>query len=354
MSDEPTKLKTYSLLDNCKKKVKEYLPEIGDYYKPNKTLPRKYITNSGISKKPEWLQIEGCPCIITSVSEANQTVELNSFSAAPDRNFMIKLDDLRDNFIKCPLVDAYITNLNKYPKGKIHQSEFNKRYEVSKLKKNLEKCVNKSDNEIIKKILGDKFWQLFVSQGAPYIGIDKYNKYIDGEIKLNSLERFGCVFFNRNSRWAPPIDITYEEFKSSSSYPAPLGIRPKDFCLPSELIGTILELIKQIMAFNNIDSTCLKTIIQIENNKKHRCLWCGEVINAQDYCSTYGSKDNFIEICHRDPKQRFLKTNMYWGHGECNRRQGGYSEEDRIEDALRLLRNNFAYCEKFKDLNPFN
>ena len=27
---------------------------------------------------------------------------------------------------------------------------------------------------------------------------------------------------------------------------------------------------------------------------------------------------------------------MYWGHGECNRRQGGYSESDRIIDGLRL------------------
>ena len=34
-----------------------------------------------------------------------------------------------------------------------------------------------------------------------------------------------------------------------------------------------------------------------------------------------------MEICHRDPNDRFLVRNMYWGHGECNRRQGGYSEE---------------------------
>ena len=45
---------------------------------------------------------------------------------------------------------------------------------------------------------------------------------------------------------------------------------------------------------------------------------------------------------------------MYWGHGECNRRQGGYSEEDRIEDALRLLKNNPCYVEKYKLFNPFN
>ena len=27
---------------------------------------------------------------------------------------------------------------------------------------------------------------------------------------------------------------------------------------------------------------------------------------------------------------------MYWGHGECNRRQGGYSESTCINDGFRL------------------
>ncbi len=31
---------------------------------------------------------------------------------------------------------------------------------------------------------------------------------------------------------------------------------------------------------------------------------------------------------------------MYWGHGECNRRQGGYTERERIEDAIVLITNN--------------
>ncbi len=31
---------------------------------------------------------------------------------------------------------------------------------------------------------------------------------------------------------------------------------------------------------------------------------------------------------------------MYWGHGECNRRQGGYTESDRIHDAIGLINFN--------------
>jgi hypothetical protein len=77
-------------------------------------------------------------------------------------------------------------------------------------------------------------------------------------------------------------------------------------------------------------------IPQIEK-RKCPCKWCGKEIDINEYSSKYGSSDNPIEICHRDPKERFIIKNMYWGHGECNRRQGGYSEKDRIDDGLRLL-----------------
>ena len=339
--------------NQLKKKIKlKKLPKTGDFYKPKKTFPRKYNTSNGKSKKMEWLQIEGCPCEIISIN--SQYVTFNSFTSVSNRNFSVPLNEFRTDFIKCNVEDDYITNLDKYPEGKIHKSEFKNREKVKEFKEKLEKCLKNSDEKLIKTILGDKFWQLFVSQGAPYIGIDKFIKYKNNELKLNPLCNFGEPIFNRNSRWAPPIDVTFDEFKQSNSYPAPLGIRPKDFCLPSELIRTMEELIRQIINFENIDSTCLETIITDKSNKKHKCLWCGEVINAHNYSSIYGSKDNFIEICHRDPKKRFLHTNMYWGHGECNRRQGGYSEEERIEDALRLLRNNPDYTEKYIPLNPFN
>ena len=58
------------------------------------------------------------------------------------------------------------------------------------------------------------------------------------------------------------------------------------------------------------------------------------------YSSQYKSEDNYIEICHRDPNSHFCVKNMYWGHGECNRRQGGYTETERIEDALGLINYN--------------
>jgi len=326
--------------------------KIDQFYKPHKTEARNYITKTGISKNEEWLQIEGCPCKVISINDNNIT--LNSLSASSDRNFVISKKELYNGFDMCPVVDSYITKLDKYPEEKILVSEFIKKDEVKLFKKKIDKCLQNSKNILMRKILGDKFDQMSASQGGGGITISMYHKFINVLTFKSPLTHFGDPIFNRNSRWAPPIDITFEEFKKSPSYPAPMGIRRKDFCLPSELIETMEELIRQIMAFDNIDSSCLETIITKKSDKKHKCLWCGEIINACDYNSNYGSKDNFIEICHRDPNQRFISTNMYWGHGECNRRQGGYSEEDRIEDALRLLKNNPCYVEKYKLVNPFN
>ena len=136
------------------------------------------------------------------------------------------------------------------------------------------------------------------------------------------------------------MEIKYEKYLKSPSYPAPLGVRPKDFCLPSELIITIKELINQIMNFDGVNDKSFKEIQKILtfiHKKEHKCKYCGEKIKIDDYCSEYKSCDNYVEICHRNPKDRFLNKNMYWGHGECNRRQGGYSETDRMNDGIRLM-----------------
>ena len=79
------------------------------------------------------------------------------------------------------------------------------------------------------------------------------------------------------------------------------------------------------------------------------CKWCNKVIDANLCKAEYKSATNYIEICHRDPNDRFLPRNVYWGHGDCNRRQGGYTEEDRIQDALTLLKYNPEYLKKYID-----
>ena len=311
--------------------------DIRCFYLPNKTDLLHYDTKNGCSKSKEYLQIQGTPCIVIK-SDANTTT-LNCFASADGRNFTVPNEYLKNNFERIfPDSNDYLM-LDAYP-VKIHISEFEKRQEVKELKNLIEKISNsKNVSEIIKKLLTDKLFQLIQSQGAPYITITEYNEFKNGEIKLSKHKRFGYEIFNRNCRWCPPIDITYEEFQDSPSYPAPLGIRPKDFCLPSELIITIQELINQIANFDGIDDKSfneMKTTLPFIEKQENFCKYCGENINILEYSSHYKSSKNFIEICHRDPFDRFISKNMYWGHGDCNRRQGGYTENDRIRDGLRL------------------
>lgn len=299
------------------------------------TVPRKYETKTGVSKNFKFLQIEGVPCIVKNYNIETNMITLNPLTSANSRDFKISREDFYINFTEInPDIDGYL-HLPAYPIP-IHISEFEKRKDVTNLVKKIKSIKNKK----IKNIFKDKLPQLIDSQGGPYITISDYFKFKKGEIPLSKHKRFGYPIFNRKKRWAPPINITYEKFEASKSYPAPLGIRPKDFCLPSELIDTVKELINQIANFDGIDDKSFQEIQKIlpfiQKKKIHCCKYCGEKINIEDYYSQYKSCENYIEICHRDPTDRFLTRNMYWGHGDCNRRQGGFSENDRMRDGFRL------------------
>lgn len=309
-----------------------------EVYIAEKTEIHNYNTINGCSKKKEYLQIQGAPCIV--IKSDDKTTTLNSFTSEVVRNFTVTNEYLEKNFKKIiPDSDGFLKP-DAYP-FKFHISEFEKRNEVKELKKLIKK-ISKSKNvsKFIKNLLNDKSLQLIQSQGSTScITINNFNKFKNGKIKLSKHKRFGNEIFNRNSRWSPPINITYEEFQDSTSYPAPLGIRPKDFCLPSELIITMQELINQIANFDGIDDKSfneMKKTLPFIEKKNSFCKYCGEKINILEYSSQYKSNINFIEICHRDPNDRFISKNMYWGHCDCNRRQGGYTENDRIRDGIRL------------------
>lgn len=171
--------------------------------------------------------------------------------------------------------------------------------------------------------------QLLNSQGCvKTITIEEYENFNEP----NDLKRIGSPYFNRANRWLPPInDISYEEFEKCKSFPAPIGIRQKDFCMPSQLLLIINHLVEELRAF--IDEKLI-------------CQWCFCKLEYDKFDSIYKSKDNYMEICHKDPNGTFTIDNIYFGHGECNRRQGGYSEKDRINDTLILLKNN---REKYKN-----
>ena len=189
------------------------------------------------------------------------------------------------------------------------------------------------------------------TQGAPFEKIVDIEKFIENGPDQSKHTRFGNPIFNRNCRWCPVADhLTWEQYETCPSYPYPIGIRAKDFCLPSEMHKVLVEMIKQILTFKNVDEKHrqnMQTIFSkynvenvFDNTTGHCCKYCGCEIDMNAYTSQYKSEHNYIEICHRDPNSHFCVKNMYWGHGECNRRQGGYTESDRIQDAIGLINYN--------------
>jgi hypothetical protein len=327
-----------------KKYLNTYVLNTGDFVVPKKTNLRHYNISNGLSKNEEWLQIEGVPCKVISITE--DMVELNSFTSSSDRTFNVSKTDLYNTFYKCEVDDNYILDLYKYPDNKIYKKEFDIKDDVKKLENQIKKFLNITDDDILKTIIKDKLLQIISSQGSDHcINISTYKKYINNELNLSNNKRIGDPVFNRNKRWCPPLrDMSYEEYEKTNSFPAPFGIRDKDFCMPSGLLDSLKELIVQIFNFKNIKLIDkVSDLFTIERREDHKCRWCGVVIDAKLYSSVYKSQKNYIEICHRDPNGRFTKDNIYWGHGECNRRQGGYSEEDIIKDAMTLILNNPEY-----------
>ena len=333
-----------------------------------RTLPRHALKKSGQPYAQQgFLQIEGAPYIVTSIK--NCLFTLNGLPSSEKKNFVVSKEELLSDFDKGELDENnFITNLDskKYPKP-VNITEFSDRDRLAKFNAEIMKEIKSWSECPLKELLigkldsngvrqGGKLPQLRVGQGctktptiaAAQAHIEKMN----GEKELTLKEKhFGEPLFNRSSRCSPVVDhLSWEEYRASPSYPYPIGIRNKDFCLPSEMIAVSVEMIRQLLTLKNVEDKYREKIQKIftdfniepqfDNFVTHRCTYCGEEIDLNEYSSNYASETNYIEICHRDPNACFCMGNMYWGHGECNRRQGGYTETERIEDALGLINYN--------------
>jgi len=232
-----------------------------------------------------------------------------------------------------------------YPDGKLALSEFDiKKNSIKKIKNyfkgtNILPLIEKSEQDS------------FHSKGNQFcVTFDIYNSFKSGT-KTSKLERIGDPIFNRSTRHSPPISKTFtrEDFEKSSSYPAPIGIREEDFALPSEQNKILIELLNQIFSCKNAPE-CPEEIkselgLTIKQNS-HMCLWCGEIMDISELNQEYCSKEHSINFCHRIPEIGTKIGNVYIGHCSCNREQGGYSEEQRVEQIIRLAKYNSYYREK--------
>lgn len=334
----------------------------GSYLVARATIPMRFNTSKdgGVSAKPEYVQTEGVPLQIVECE--GKSITLNSlhssrqFTVENTPETLLKHFETDESGVpQNPLMDdgcsLFVPKM--FPNESraeqiLDTKEFKQSTHVNTVRSLLKKHFKisepfeKTPENVTKKIVSDKLEQLFVSQGAPYETIQKLNAIAECS-EPTPRTREAKMIYNRNSRWCPPVDMTYEEFENTASYPYPLGIRPKDFCLPSELLDTVVEMLTQICSMKNVDRELFETLNKEFEKKKllvridttrpdHCCKYCSKPLDAEEYSSEYKSETNYMEICHRDPNERFIKENMYWGHGECNRRQGGYSEDQRMCD----------------------
>ena len=315
------------------------LKKMTTYYIPNRSFPRRPLKKNGEEQKAyEWAQVQGVPCKIIKKEEAS--LVLHSFLSDSDQNFRVSNAELSEQFTQAKLEGEYIVGVS-YPEGRLHISEFDKRKEASDL-------IASALKVICDESLRDKLKQTDKTQGCTHTAtIDEFLKLKSGELKLKPTENFGDPIFNRSKRWAPPIDMDHETFQKTAGFPAPLGVRPKDFCLPSGVLAGVRELLVQMARFDKTPAEIRKFVSELPGmtipEGIHCCKWCGEKVDADKCTSKYKSVTNYIELCHRDPNAMFTPENVYWGHGDCNRRQGGYTEYDRIEDVVRLAKQDPAY-----------
>ena len=315
---------------DSKRKIERNIDKDTRFVASNKTI----IVNGG------WL-CQAVPCSIVAQNETETRVKPFNKS----RVYSISCDVFAANF--APLNrDEVFVYAPSYPDGRIAISEFSvTTISLNELYKHFE--CSASFLQLLKKAHQDSY----IGKGSTFcLNIDKFNEY-SANNATSKLERIGDPVFNRTDRHTVPISGTFtrKEFEECPSFPAPMGIRMEDFALPSEQNDILKELLTQI--FNCVNAPECPSKFRDEigitiTPNSHMCKWCGSLMDISELNQTYCSKDHSVNFCHRDPIIGTKKGNVYIGHCSCNREQGGYSEEQRVQQMIRLALTNPTYKEQ--------
>ena len=322
--------------------------------------PTRSFDHKG-NKKVSWI-CGGVPSIV--VKNQPECVTIKPFDS--DVEFDIPRATFNDIFVPCARDETSVYS-DVYPGGKVAFSEFNiPKINIKSLldtfKSNTSLCT------IIEKCKQDAY----VSKGnTKCIKIDDLHQFeADAAADVaagadaaatagSSLTRTGDPYFNRRSRHSPPVpkSMTRAQYEACPSFPRPIGVREADFAWPTEQNEILVSLIKQIFACEGAP----KLPVEIQKQfaglgidlgsivaNSHKCLWCGETVSVQELNQSYCAEEHSVNFCHRDPETGTKAGNVYIGHCSCNREQGGHSEEERIEQVLRLIRANPAHQKKYE------
>jgi hypothetical protein len=317
--------------------------------------PTRSFDHKG-NKKVSWI-CSGVPSIV--VKNQPECVTIKPFDS--DVEFEIPRATFNETFVPCARDETSVYS-DVYPGGKVPFSEFNvPKINIKSLldtfKSNTSLCT------IIEKCKQDAY----VSKGnTKCIKIGALHQFeadaaaaaaaaaADATVG-SSLTRTGDPYFNRRSRHSPPVpkSMSRAEYEACSSFPRPIGVREADFAWPTEQNEILVSLIKQIFACEGAPELPVEIRQQLGIEvgsivaNSHKCLWCGETVSVQELNQSYCAEEHSVNFCHRDPETGTKAGNVYIGHCSCNREQGGHSEEERIEQVLRLIRANPAHQKKY-------
>lgn len=306
---------------------KQKITELTEFYAPTKTFALKH----------EWV-CQSVPCAI--ISKSSDTVKLKPFNKVGEMLVDFKL--FTELFTKLKRDSTHVYT-DSYPTGKIACSEFLvKPISIQNLR------FKFRGNASFVTLLNKAYQDAYSGKGNnSCITVKEYTKFNGNHSKLT---RVGDPVFNRTPRHTVPIPktMTRENFEKCSSFPAPIGVRAEDFALPSQQNAILRELLTQI--FNCVNSPECPEELQKELGivvvrNSHKCDWCGEKIDITELNQEYCSTEHSVNFCHRDPNIGTQSGNVYIGHCSCNREQGGYSEQQRVEQVIRLAKNNPKFRE---------
>lgn len=328
--------------------------------------PTRSFDHKG-NKKVSWI-CGGVPSIV--VKNQPECVTIKPFDS--DVEFEIPRATFNETFVPCARDEISVYS-DVYPGGKVPFSEFN----VPKINlKNLldtfksntslctiiEKCkqdayVSKGNTKCIK--IGALHQFEADAAAAATTATTSVEEGGAGGAGAgttgSSLTRTGDPYFNRRSRHSPPVpkSMSRAEYEACSSFPRPIGVREADFAWPTEQNEILVSLIKQIFACEGAPELPVEIQQQLGIEvgsivaNSHKCLWCGQTVSVQELNQSYCAEEHSVNFCHRDPETGTKAGNVYIGHCSCNREQGGHSEEERIEQVLRLIRANPAHQKKY-------
>jgi hypothetical protein len=224
--------------------------------------------------------------------------------------------------------------------------EFNSK--SNKLKKDdivrlVKKHILEPEKSLFLDAIDKAYTDAYIAAGSAPFTVEDYDNHKANNFSVNTLSSIGNPYFNRKPRWAPVADPDSHNM-NRSSHPAPTGIRASDYASLKDCNDIYLELLCQL--FSMVYSSDLpQEIVDYLSGKPvkstHRCHYCGELMDLDLFLGqAYKSKEHAINFCHMDPDEKANSTrpgNVYFGHTSCNRKQGGFSEKERILDGLRLL-----------------